>query len=278
MDEKHTLHIDLVKLADLAHTGVRRTAIFMGLGLHAAARDDFNDYQLGKLPLAPEQTEMLMDFFPQDLSAERVKEFKAEFVRWVISTGMRELIEHFALLLDKVHELSLTTLHNAGKLKELNLDKAHQRFHFMGFARKFETLESRFGIKVPQAASLSAFYLARNAFTHHFGFVGANHRSVGKDFLALTWNAFETVATGTDTGKGVPVVTLFGKKTTEPMEIGVRKVTRERNYNVGDRIQFSQRDLSEICAFFSMMTIPEAMQVFVDFLLANGVEELPKAS
>lgn len=278
MDEKRTLHIDLVKLADLAHTGVRRAAIFMGLGLHAAARDDFNHYQLGKLPLAPEQTEMLMDFFPQDLSAERVKDFKAEFVSWVISTGMRELIEYFALLLDKVHEVSLTTLHNDRKLKELDLDKAHQRFHFVGFAGKFETLESRFGIKVPHAASLSAFYLARNALTHNFGFVGAKHRSVGKDFLALTWDAFETVVTGTDTGKEVSIVSLLGKKTTEPMEIGVRKVTRERSYSVGDRIQFSQQDLSEICAFFSMMTIPETMRVFADFLLANGVKELPKVS
>ena len=77
LGDKTVFNIDLVQMEGLAQTGVRRAVLFMGLGLNAAAREDFNDYQLSKLPHAPGQTEMLIDFFPSGLPLERVKEFKA---------------------------------------------------------------------------------------------------------------------------------------------------------------------------------------------------------
>ena len=47
---EQTHHIDLVDLKDFAHIGVRRAAVFMGLGLNAAHREDFLDYELSKIP------------------------------------------------------------------------------------------------------------------------------------------------------------------------------------------------------------------------------------
>jgi hypothetical protein len=61
------------------------------------------------------------------------------------------------------------------------------------------------------------------------------------------------------------------------MQAKVRRVTRQRVYKLGDRIRLLRQDLSEICAFFSLIAIPETMKVFSDFLLANGVKQVEKA-
>lgn len=74
--------IDVHELANLAHTGVRRAVLFMGLGLNAAHREEFRDYQLHKLPILPDQTGLPVEFFSSDLPLERVDEFKKEFAVW----------------------------------------------------------------------------------------------------------------------------------------------------------------------------------------------------
>jgi len=88
-----TINIDLQKLEDLAHVGVRRATIFMGLGLNAAHKEDFNDYELSKLPVIPSQTDLPIELIPRGLPVERVQEFKKEFATWVTACGMRELLE-----------------------------------------------------------------------------------------------------------------------------------------------------------------------------------------
>jgi hypothetical protein len=126
-------------------------------------------------------------------------------------------------------------------------------------------------------ASLTGLYLARNAFTHAFGLVMPNHCSEGRDVLALTWKAFETVAVGSDSGQEVSIISLMGKPTTEEMEVEIRQITREREYRVGERVEFSQQDLSEICALFGMTLIPKTLKAFADFLSSQGVIETPAA-
>ena len=46
-----TINIDIPGIQHIALAGVNRAAFFMGFALNAVARDDFNDYQLGNLPL-----------------------------------------------------------------------------------------------------------------------------------------------------------------------------------------------------------------------------------
>ena len=278
LGDKPVFNIDLVQMGELAQTGVRRAVLFMGLGLNAAAREDFNDYQLSKLPHAPGQTEMLIDFFPTDLPVERVRELKAEFAKSVISSGLRELIEHYALLLDTIHNYSLVTLQVNGKIGTIDPVKAQKEFKLTpGFSKKFKLLAERFGIEVPHAATLTGLYLARNAFTHAFGVVMPNHCSEGREVLAVTWGAFQTIAVGSDSRQEVSIISLIGKPTTEEMQVKIRQITREREYKVGARVEFSQQDLSEICAFFGMTLIPETLKAFADFLSRQCVIETPPA-
>jgi hypothetical protein len=46
MRHQQHVNIDLNELSDIGHAGVRRAVLFMGLGLNASARKNFNDYEL----------------------------------------------------------------------------------------------------------------------------------------------------------------------------------------------------------------------------------------
>ena len=44
---------------------------------------------------------------PSNVPEETIAHFKTEFGRWVITNGLRELIETFALFLDRTHNACL---------------------------------------------------------------------------------------------------------------------------------------------------------------------------
>lgn len=87
-----TVRIDLDQLMDVALKGVRRTAVFLGLGLNAASRADFNDYELWKL--APKDANgnyegLTFGLVPDNAPSETLKHYKEEFGVWVINNGLR---------------------------------------------------------------------------------------------------------------------------------------------------------------------------------------------
>jgi hypothetical protein len=271
MTEKKTIKLDLDHANNIAHTGVRRAALFMGLGLNAAHRDDFNDYQLNKLPIVPGQTNLPMDFLPRDLPNERVEIFKKQFAQWITACGLRELIEHYALFLDKIHTFALVASAIKGKLGDLDPRKAEILFNGrFGVPRKLDTLRSRFGVSVAEADSIKSLYEARNCLTHDLGEVLPKRCTNGGKFY-VSWKALEVFVKGDETGTEQPIVAVIGKATSESSSIFARVVQRERHLSAHDRLVFSQQDLWEICFFFSAHAIPSMMKAFVGFLEELGV-------
>lgn len=271
MTDKKTVNIDLKKLGDLAHTGVRRAALFMGLGLNAAHREDFNDYELCKLPIAPEQTSLPIDFFPSNLPAERVGEFKKQFALWVIGCGLRELLEHYALFLDHIHKNALLVFLIEDKLGSVDPEKKQEEFNQrLGIPDKLERLKKMFSISPDDPESIKSLYLARNCLTHNFGIV--TQRQCGPDeSLTLTWKTLDVIAKGEETGIERPLTELIGLLTEEETSIFTKTARRERKFALGEKIQLSQQDLWEICFFFNAYAIPSAVQSFIEFLEAHGI-------
>lgn len=267
----HAIHLDLDRVNNIAHTGIRRAALFMGLGLNAARRKDFTDYQLSKLPMFEGQTNLPMDFFPNDLPIERIDTFKEEFAQWITACGLREIIEHFALFLDHIHKYALITHAAKGKLSKLNPDKAQSDFNLrFGVPKKLDVLEERFQLIFADAQSVSSLYEARNCLTHNLGVV-AERRCTIEGKFAISWRTIEVIAKGSETGIEWPITQFMHRPTTEQMEILARTVLRDRRYAAGEKVIFSQQDLWEICYFFGSHAIPSTLQTFVCWLEANGV-------
>jgi hypothetical protein len=197
--DKHHINIDLKQLSEIAHTGVRRAVLFMGIGLNAAHRDDFVDYELHKLPLAPGQTSPLIDFFPSDLPLNRVREFKRQFAIWITGCGLREVLEHYALFLDRIHNYSLLIYQIRGQLDKLDPVREQRIFNRkLGIPRKLDILRERFSIAPNDSESIAQMYRARNCLTHDFGVVSPKHCAGGTQFV-LRWKAFDLIMIGNDT-------------------------------------------------------------------------------
>jgi len=87
--------IDFSQMKDIAYRGVRRAAVFVGLGVNVARDDQFKKYQLSEYSA--------LRVMPDDLNDKSIAHIKEEFEKWVILNGVRELVESFGLFLDKVH-------------------------------------------------------------------------------------------------------------------------------------------------------------------------------
>lgn len=268
---KEQFNINIDELVDVALLGVRRSAVFLGLGLNAASKEDFIDYELRKLPKIEGQTSFPIDFLPPNLSREHIEDFKKNFALWITACGFRELLEHYAAFLDHVHETCLIVACNNVKISYLEAQKAHKKFvRNLGIPDKLDKLEELFNIKPSNALSIKQLYSVRNALTHDLGLV-VQQRCGSENYLDVSWVGFETLAKGENTGLEVNVCDLFGRKTEEPMEILMKFPLRQKTFPVGSVITFSQQDLWEICFFFSFRVIPSTKKAFVDYLVDQGV-------
>jgi hypothetical protein len=101
-----------------------------------------------------------------------VAEFKNEFVFWIAGCGLRDLLEHYATLLDQIHRYSLLICHSRDKLGSLDHVKEQRNFNRqLEIPRKLATLPERFGVEPQNSESISQLYVMRNCLTHDLGVV-----------------------------------------------------------------------------------------------------------
>jgi hypothetical protein len=181
-------NIDLAKLEGLARLGIERAAVFMGLGLHAAYREDFKAYELTDLPRSVKADSIPITLVP-DASAATIKKYKREFADWIVPTVLGEVLEHFALYLNHIHYHALVVFHVRGLNKHLgNFEEVRRNFEEApGLRDKLERLARKeFGITTPHADEIAQLYALRNACTHNFRYVGPKQaREAGE--LVVRW-------------------------------------------------------------------------------------------
>lgn len=266
--------IDLAAIAKLGHIGVRRAALFLGLGLNGINQPGFKDYELHKLPPGQNLAALPPDIIPRDAPDAAVERFKHEFATWITGCGLRDMLEHYGLMLDHIHKYGLAVAQMRQFLDLLG-NPEHLQFEFarrLGMPDKHDRLAKRFQIDPEYAFNLDSFYYARNALTHGLGIVRAN--DVRPDgFLVLRWLAFEMHAHGTDSDTKIPAAQVFGVSLPEARLFKVFTAQRELSYKIGDKIALTAQDLYEICLFMQMEMIPKTMKAFIDFLDEQGIEK-----
>ncbi|MDH4161157.1 MAG: hypothetical protein OEW15_00500 [Nitrospirota bacterium] len=101
--------IDFDRIKGIALSGIRRAAVFLGLGVNGARNDSLTEYDLA---------ETRIKLLPEKLSAQELKDIKQNFEKWIIWNSLRELIESFGIFLDAIHQSGRTrgtlvpTVHN----------------------------------------------------------------------------------------------------------------------------------------------------------------------
>jgi hypothetical protein len=271
MNDPVHVNIDLDQVSAIARVGVERAALFLGLGLNAMRRADFRDYQLNKLVVQSGQTSMPVDFFPSDLPNDTVDGFKKEFSLWVTGCGLREMLEHYALFLDHLHKYGLLVQQAKGLLGERDPEKEQRAFNRNGnMGEKLRLLKERFQVAPSEPETITQLYLARNCLTHDLGIVRAKHCD-DQGIFRISWTTFDWIARGEETGSEQPLSSLIGCRANESISIDIRSVQRARSFNLGNKMEFSQQDLWELCLNFHQIGIPTIVTSFISFLKAHNL-------
>jgi hypothetical protein len=239
---KKTINVDFDQIREIAQRGVRRAAVFMGLGLNAAYDKDFKDYRLSKITK--------VELVSSDASEEQIERFKKDFSYWIIGNGLRELTETFNIFLDRLHDACLLfTIIKAGGLStQEEVRAAAKKFHRGGLLDKLVTLKKEFEIEPNNLEYLISINKARNCLTHRRGIVG--ELDVGDDRkLHLKWRGMEAFVKTPD---GEEIILLPGGLT-EPLELKegggnlmLRFPDRAKTFALGDQLILTPSELTEL--------------------------------
>jgi hypothetical protein len=238
--------INFDQIKDIAYRGVRRTAAFMGLGINAARDDQFKKYQLSNISI--------VQILPDKLDDNSIAHVKEEFEKWVISNGLRELVESFGLFLDKVHAACLLMATNKKQMSNEDAEKFGPAFEWKGVEDKLGTLKIRFGVSSDKAKYFSSINQARNCITHRRGNVGPE--DLRGETFRLIWWGFDIYA---ETPSGEkhslkPPMPEEGLILKEGGKVMLQIKDRIIEYKIGDIVNLSPNDLGEICYLVQLAT------------------------
>lgn len=262
MKEIRNITIDLDKISAIATYGIRRTSVFMALGVSAARDDRLKEYQLNNL--------VMFQAMPDNADDQTLAKFKNAFHQWIISNGLRELVETFATFLDRIYEVCFISAKSKGELKDQNI--GIKKFEKKGLAGKLELLRNEFSVITDREKYLNSINRARHCITHRQGRVGqADIKDQG--VFNLVWLGFEIYADTTD-GQKIPIMPPYapdGIILEEANTVKLHVIDREVKYKLGEIIQFTPNDLGEICLLFSLARADIMKSVF-KYLKHIGIE------
>ncbi len=246
MTELTHVNIDFDKIRETAYKGVRRTAVFLGLGFNAAKDPAFRNYELADI--SP------IHLVPSNVPEETIDHFKTEFGRWIVACGLRELIETFALFLDRTHNACLFMASHKNQITFEDATVWQPAFHHKGIKDKLKTFESRFNVKPNHPEHINRIQQVRNCLTHRHGIVSKQDCDDG-DELIVKWMGFDLFIE-TPTGETIDLVLPLK----EPIHlkdggtVNIRFSERIRAYKIGTPVDLEAKDLVEICNFVLIST------------------------
>jgi hypothetical protein len=244
--------INFAKLQDIAVKGVRRTSIFMGLGINGANDPNLKEYQLSGV--------MQFRFVPNNVDEKTLLHFKDEFGRWIVACGFRELIETYSVFLDEVN-CSCLLIEAAGKQIPLNKVKpidAKFRRHPRGIEGKLDDLKNKFSVEMTAPSYLLSINKARNCLTHRRGIVAKDDFNDGNQ-LTVLWKGID-LHTETESGETVSVQPMSQFTPSQDLVVpghGWLKgiyCERKKSFPQKSSVSFLPGELAEICYFFTDAT------------------------
>ena len=260
---KHQINIDLSQIKEISLKGIGRAAVFMGLGINAARTDEFKDYHLSN--------ETFLRIIPENVDNAQVKDFKKHFEQWIISCGLRELIETFSVYLCAIFKACLLASINKKKMLIEDPDKQLKSFEWKGVEKQLKTLRDRFNVKTSKEIYFKTINQVRNCITHRRGIVGVEDLG-DKNCLRICWWALEPfIATPSGEIPINPQIPEGGIYLKDGGTICLRVVEKEREFQLGEVIKLNPNDLYEICLLVTLAT-EDILKSTFDFLKSTGIE------
>lgn len=255
--------VDFDRTLERARLGFHRASIFMGFGVNAVAdpaQKNFDLSQETKIRLVPPTDD------PKILAS-----YKSEFRSWIVSNGLRELLEGFVDFLEALHRDCLTLAWSKGRYTSDECDSLHSKFHKAGLPEKLRTLNECFGIGSARGNHILSINAARNCYTHRRGKVGPADVKDG-DVLTVTWDGLDIfIHRPGQAPVNVRDVPGGGLPTPEGGSIEAKMAARMLEFKLGSYIEFSPTNLAEFC-FFVNEAATEFAADAVEYAKKIGIE------
>jgi hypothetical protein len=169
--------INLDKLVDISFKGIRRTSVFLSFGISSAKDENLTDYQLSQ--------ETAFRIMPDNLSNDQTAELKTHYGDWIISCGLRELIETFSVYLCRIYEVCLGTSIHKNALKCEDPDSKIKSYEWKGVEKQLKKLRNEFSVETSKEKYIKSINQARNCITHRRGIVGPEDLRGGSSLKIL---------------------------------------------------------------------------------------------
>lgn len=245
--------INFERIESQAMTGMRRTSVFLGLGINAANRKDFRDYSLSQ-----ESILQMLPEVPDDI----IDDWKNHFRSWIIAGGFRELMEHLCLFLDKVFVI-------VKRMPDGPQTCSLRDFAKLGLDKKIRVLATNYGITSGFDEAFASLYAVRNCLVHRLGIVGIEDVAQGE--LILRFHA-PKIFIDTPSGEiDIHQEPKYAKPIKCP-EGGELKMSpfmlHERRFQAGKVIDLSPHELHQIL-FFSQQCVKRILTSANDYIFVK---------
>lgn len=261
-----TYQIDFALIKETALLGVRRAAVFLGIGLDAVRCPEVKDYRLQKFAH--------IELVPGDFSDEKIEEIKREFGLWIVGNGLRELVEHFGVFLEHVCMACLQCAFYKGHISREQLEKIRKNMHSRGTYDKSLLLKKEFGITAEKSQYIQSINKARACLTHRRGIVGQKDIN-DNNGLALRWTGIDLYLhpEGEEIIKlDLPLKEPLGPFS-KPSRLKLAFVDREAYFQAGVKIEITPMMLAELCHFF-ILQADRFIEGAVAYAKSIGIEEM----
>lgn len=252
------IQIDFARIYDTAGRGIRRAAVFLGLGVNSSESETISNYHLLR--------HTNFHILPEEVSVEVLSEWKKEYRVWIVGCGFRELVDRFCVFLDQIHQVSCL-------IGRRFSEKTQTDFEWLGLDKKIERLKSEFGITYIYGSQIASFYPVRNCFVHRLGHVGTSDLKGGAS-LTLRFMRLASVFTGSS---GIPqkIPDIFDPLsppfvTPEEGSLGLQWSEEILSFHDNDWITLTPKQLTEIL-FFADLAARQFTLSAVDYGKRNGL-------
>lgn len=251
--------IDFGKIHATAIKGLNRSAVFLGLGVNAADREDLKEYHL--------TNDTNFRILPESASDQTIAEWKKEFRIWIVGCGFRELVHWFCVYYDRTY-LACCIIDRSDDEKKIN------KFNRMGMAGKIAELKNEFGVGSQYDRQLSSFNQIRNCFVHRLGRVGKKDIIDGNP-LSIRFLRSQLVFIA-PSQKETIIQNSFDPKFQGFVSpeagggLGLKWSEKKIEFNRGDWIFLSPKDLTQIL-FFTRWCVNQVTESVLDYAKSQGI-------
>jgi hypothetical protein len=252
-----TINIDYDAIIAGAKKGLRRSAVFMGLGVNSADDSSARSYHL--------VNDTNIRILPDEVAPEVIESWKSEFRQWIVICGFRELVDHLCVFIDRLYKAS-TLIQKTYELNDYN------KFERLGLDAKISKLKSATGISYAHGDALASFYPLRNCLVHRLGIVGDKdvEKSGLLDFSYLRMaSIFQP-----ESGGVIDIPDIFAPDskpfiTPEAGTLALRFELRKVSFRKGEVVTLSPRTLTEALFFADLCVISYAKNA-IEFANEKG--------